>query len=145
MNKFLWNPAIYASSLPRAIASSEKFIHNFQLGCSSSSRTKEIRLRFHENRSNHPQNNTSFFLIKKVCFNTRWPSCHVRSYLNTQRCTWTPENLNWVAASFLGLRFTRFEAEYKPKKNYWVSSSSLRWDPENLVLVNCLKTCKAQL
>ena len=52
-----------------------------------------FKWQFHENSSNHPKKITSLFLIE-ICFlGTSWPSYHIRSYLNAQRCTWPPENV----------------------------------------------------
>ena len=56
-----------------------------------------ITWQFHENSSNHPQKITSLFLIEIFFLGTSWPSYHIRSYLNAQRCTWPPENLNFQA------------------------------------------------
>ena len=40
------------------------------------------------------------FWVKIVFWYSIWPSYHMKSYLNTQRCTWPPENLiSQVAAN----------------------------------------------
>ena len=51
------------------------------------------RLQFHENSSKHPKKITLLFFIKNIFLNPGWPSYCIRRYLNTQRCTWPPENL----------------------------------------------------
>ena len=50
-------------------------------------------LQFHENSSKHPKKITLLFFIKNIFLNPGWPSYCIRRYLNTQRCTWPPENL----------------------------------------------------
>ena len=51
------------------------------------------KLQFHENSSKHPKKITLLFFIKNIFLNPGWPSYCIRRYLNTQRCTWPPENL----------------------------------------------------
>ena len=50
-------------------------------------------MQFHENSSKHPKKITLLFFIKNIFLNPGWPSYCIRRYLNTQRCTWPPENL----------------------------------------------------
>ena len=50
-------------------------------------------LQFYENSSKHPKKITLLFFIKNSFLNPGWPSYCIRRYLNTQRCTWPPENL----------------------------------------------------
>ena len=52
-----------------------------------------VMLQFNENSSKHPKKITLLFFIKNIFLNPGWPSYCIRRYLNTQRCTWPPENL----------------------------------------------------
>ena len=40
-----------------------------------------------------PRISPSLFLVENGFLYSIWPSYHMKSYLNTQRCTWPPENL----------------------------------------------------